>query len=147
MFDKICYPVGKWHEDEFTTYKLLANAQRVVYTNEPLYYYRQREKSITSEFSIKRLDILEAYDERITYSKGVSEQFYNDTLCMYMDILISYYYKFTHMNEEITAKKISDKYDSLYPVAKKNNSISIKTKFRYWLFSSNKKAYKSILRV
>lgn len=60
LFDEIRYPVGKYHEDVFTTYKLFYFAEKVVHLNMPLYYYRKRKGSITSVFCKKRLDILEA---------------------------------------------------------------------------------------
>lgn len=68
VFDNIRFPKGKIHEDEFTTYKLLHHANKVVNSNYPLIYYRQREGSIMSQaFSEKRLHILEAYNESMEY--------------------------------------------------------------------------------
>lgn len=70
LFDEIEFPVGKVHEDEFTTYKLLMKAKLMVETDFKMYFYRQREGSITnSGFSIKRLDILQALEERKQYFK------------------------------------------------------------------------------
>lgn len=71
LFNGINFPKGKIHEDEFTTYKLLHKANIVVDTNIPIYYYRQREGSIMkSDFSIRRLDALEALMERKEYFKN-----------------------------------------------------------------------------
>lgn len=67
-FDKVRYPKGKIHEDEFTTYKLLEKADKVAFISTPMYYYVQRGDSIMGEgFNIKSLDRLEALDERIHY--------------------------------------------------------------------------------
>ncbi len=46
LFEHIRYPLGKTHEDEFTTHKLLFKASKIVFTTEPLLYYRQRKDSI-----------------------------------------------------------------------------------------------------
>lgn len=68
LFDEIRYPVGRFHEDEFVIHHLLAKSKRVVYTNEKLYYYMQREGSITNKFSVKRIcDVVDAYTERIQF--------------------------------------------------------------------------------
>lgn len=62
------YPEGRLHEDEFVTYKVFYEAERVVVTEHPLYFYYQREKSITnSGFSKRRLDKLVALNEAIEY--------------------------------------------------------------------------------
>lgn len=70
LFKDIRFPEGKLHEDEFTTYKIIYKAKKVIVSNIPMIYYRQREKSIMSgEFNEKRLDVLQAYKERISYMK------------------------------------------------------------------------------
>lgn len=59
----IRYPVGKIHEDVFTTYRLCAGAERVACTNEICYCYVQRQGSIVrSGFSPERLQLLEAVE-------------------------------------------------------------------------------------
>lgn len=42
LFDDLRYPLGKLYEDMFTTYKLVALCDRVVYTSDPLYVYCKR---------------------------------------------------------------------------------------------------------
>ena len=63
------YPVGKHHEDEFFTYRIYGKAEKLVYVDTPMYFYLQRQGSIMRSFSIKRLDALEAYLERLDYLK------------------------------------------------------------------------------
>ena len=41
LFKHIKFPVGELHEDSLTTYKFFAIAQKVVYLDQPLYFYRQ----------------------------------------------------------------------------------------------------------
>jgi glycosyltransferase involved in cell wall biosynthesis len=60
----ILFPVGKIHEDNYTTYKLFYFSKKVTYINTPLYYYIQRSGSImNSGFNRKRLDIIEASNQ------------------------------------------------------------------------------------
>lgn len=68
MFKDIRFPLGKLHEDEFITYKLFDKANKIVNIDTAMYYYRQRKGSITnSSFNKKRLDVLEALNQRIDY--------------------------------------------------------------------------------
>lgn len=75
LFEYVRYPKGKVHEDEFTTYKLLYQAQKIVYIEAPLYFYVQRENSIMGQkISEKRLLILEALLERMEFFKEKGEK-------------------------------------------------------------------------
>lgn len=70
LFDEIRFPAGKLHEDEFTTYKIFDKCEKIVDTNETMYYYRQRSDSIMNKnFSISRFDAIDAIEERINYFK------------------------------------------------------------------------------
>ena len=68
LFEEIRYPVGRLHEDEFTTWKLIFKSHRIAYTPECLYYYVQRKGSIVnSGVSIKHFDELSAMEELWNY--------------------------------------------------------------------------------
>lgn len=69
VIQDIEFPKGKLNEDEYWSYRAFANAGKVVYLNEALYYYRQREGSIMSAFNLRRLDGLEARMQRLAYLK------------------------------------------------------------------------------
>lgn len=70
LFRDIKYPTGKIHEDDYTTWKLLWSAEKVVISNLYLYYYLQRPDSIMGRrFNIERLDRLCAYEEKIEFVK------------------------------------------------------------------------------
>lgn len=53
--EHIRYPVGKLHEDEFTTYRLVHEAKKIMVIPDALYYYVQRSASIMSAFKPKNL--------------------------------------------------------------------------------------------
>jgi len=69
LFDTIRFPVGRLHEDEFTTYKLFHYAKKTVLSSLPLYYYWQREDSIMgSGLKTKnKLNYLDALVERASF--------------------------------------------------------------------------------
>lgn len=57
LFCNIRYPKGRYHEDVFTTYKLIALSNIVAVGHQSKYYYRQRLGSITKQqFSPKHFD-------------------------------------------------------------------------------------------
>lgn len=58
--NKICFPDFKVCEDTPVGFLLLAGSNKIFSMGEPLYYYRQRETSLTKTFSIKSMeDMLE----------------------------------------------------------------------------------------
>ncbi len=70
LFNTLRFPVGKYHEDIFTTYKLLDLSQRTVVIPEALYWYRQRPNSImNSSFNLHHMDALEATIEQAEFIK------------------------------------------------------------------------------
>lgn len=63
----IPFPVGKYHEDVFWSWQAILAAQKVSITDEPCYFYVQRENSIMGEtYSPKRLDALDAKQQRLS---------------------------------------------------------------------------------
>lgn len=76
LFKDIRYPVGKQHEDEFTTYQLFNKCKKLISSNKPLHAYVKRNSSImNSGFKLKRLDALEAYDQYMNFfiEKGIPD--------------------------------------------------------------------------
>ncbi|MBO5417834.1 MAG: glycosyltransferase [Clostridia bacterium] len=59
---------GKYHEDVFWTYQIIANCKKLVHITDVLYCYFQREGSIMgASYSLKRLDGLEATQKRTEF--------------------------------------------------------------------------------
>lgn len=70
LFRNIRFPVGKIHEDELTTPWLLFQAEKIVKTNAPLYFYRSRAQSITtSKWTMAHLSTCEAERKKRDYFK------------------------------------------------------------------------------
>ncbi len=68
LFQDIRYPAGKIHEDDYTTWRLLWKSKHVAVTNLYLYYYMQRSDSIMGKpFERRRLERLDAYEEKIEF--------------------------------------------------------------------------------
>ncbi len=70
IVEDVEFPVGKLIDDEFWTYKAIANAQRLIRINKRLYAYRQQNGSVMHQtFSLRRMQAIEAKCERLQYIK------------------------------------------------------------------------------
>lgn len=68
LFDNIIFPVGKYHEDVFTTYKTISKCNSIFVGIEKYYYYRIRKGSIiNSNFNFKHFDSIDANVERTKF--------------------------------------------------------------------------------
>ena len=72
LFNSIRFPIGKFHEDEFTTYILFYNSKKILYTCQILYYYYQRAGSIVS--TRHPWDVLEVFEQRYLFFKDKNEK-------------------------------------------------------------------------
>lgn len=70
LFDNIRFPKGLYHEDEYTTYKLFWKAKKLLYVDVSKYNYdRSREDAITFGYSVRKLDCVFAFRERLDFIK------------------------------------------------------------------------------
>ena len=75
-FREIRYPVGKVHEDEYTTYRILFSYPQIAVIPAPLYAYYINPAGITKSVqTIKRYDVIQAYDDQISFF--LKERFMN----------------------------------------------------------------------
>lgn len=67
-FEILRYPVGKLHEDEFTTYQTLFSQEQLAIIRAPLYYYFYNQTGImNSAWSPKRLAAYDAMEKQIAF--------------------------------------------------------------------------------
>ncbi len=99
LYRDITFPEGLWHEDEFIVHKLLSRAKAYVKTSARLYYYRQRNDSITgarNKSDKRHLDLLDALEERIRYCKDNSDRItYLKMIDAYRQNIIMFYRDYT----------------------------------------------------
>ncbi len=70
VFDGIYFPEHKIYEDLATIYKVFHKAEKIIFYNVPLYYYRKREGSIMQQpFHEKKLDMIGISKEQIEFLK------------------------------------------------------------------------------
>ncbi len=82
LFDSIRYEVGRLHEDEFIAHRILYKCKKIVYINNELYYYLQREGSIMSKVSDKRkVDALLSQSDRMRFCNRVGIISMSEKIC------------------------------------------------------------------
>lgn len=103
MFQNIRYPEGRYHEDVFTTYKLVAEANSIAVGEEAKYMYRIRPSSIMqSSFSPKHLDAVIGKEEMAIFIK---ENFPESAIYAYASIIYAANQCVLRMGESSEAEK------------------------------------------
>lgn len=75
LFKKLRYPIGKLHEDEFTTYQAIYSAKKIGVTPARLYAYYQNPKGIMrSDWTPRRMHVLEAFEQQIAFALDQNNQ-------------------------------------------------------------------------
>ena len=133
IFKTIRYPLGKVHEDEWIIFDILKNAQKISYLNEPLYYYIQREESISNSFNLKRLHIIEVHENRLKQLKGHDDllkmEYIAYILCLSRKIIPGLY----AIKNKQKAKEYRKKNKQLINYTLKNYQLSKKDKISFYL--------------
>lgn len=150
LFDNLEYEKGRLHEDEFIAHKLLYKSKKITYLPIELYYYLQRKEGIIrSEFSLKKLDAVEAYRIRVDFFKTIKQkELVKKAEYSYVSLLFNYYFKVLkevpdskrELNE--LRKDFSKQFLSLM----KNPYFIPKEKLGWLLFAINPFLFKLVLR-
>lgn len=136
LWKDIRFPKGKIHEDEATTYRIYDGAEKGIYLHKPLYGYFSAPESITrGGFNVKRLDWMDALDERIAFFKEKEDE---EQVCFAKkaraDGAIHYYYPLTEsLPEEKKQKKRLKSYVK-EELKEKNERLSVVNRLGYLLF-------------
>ncbi len=90
LFREIRYPVGKLHEDRFTTYKLLFQFNQISVVTFPLYYYFVNDEGIVrSSWSPRKLDNVEACENQLEFFKKTgNDEMYKYILEDYIHLIL-----------------------------------------------------------
>ncbi|PAV31540.1 hypothetical protein CIL05_02460 [Virgibacillus profundi] len=91
LLKEVRFPIGRKFEDAAIQYRLMQQANKVVFTEERLYLYVIHSESMTrkklAKYSEKRLDIIKNFEEAIEFLKQ------NNTSEYVLDIITADYYK------------------------------------------------------
>lgn len=131
VIDNIRFPFRKINEDEYWTYKVFGNAEKIVKIPNTMYYYRQQQGSIMGQnYSLKRLDGLSAFEERIIYMKSHFPNLENTAIRMYCFGGMHHYHQICR-HPEIDPESVYRK--KLRKLVKGYNKLSV-LKNWYWKY-------------
>lgn len=151
LFEQIRYPQGRIHEDEATTYRLFHEGKKLVFVDRALYgYFTRNTGSITSKFSKKRLQWLQAHEERIAFFKEKGyEKLLPRAYRKLCDACITFYFRCTEDVEDFAQiRKELKKRLKQYRTEGKSYIVSlpIQTRIGYRLFDVSPAVYKKLLK-
>ena len=122
--NNIYFPVGKYHEDNFTTYKLYYYSKKVAMISDELYYYLQRNNSIMGQkFNSKRLDIFEGIEEAKAFFREKRVDLKNEIEAYEINI------KIFILNEMIKNGFKGKEKKELIDAIKRNRKLYLKNKY------------------
>lgn len=128
VFDNLRFPFGKQYEDSFVAYQTIQNSKAVTFTDSKLYYYFLSPNSIMrSDFSVKRYDMLLAFDNKLRVLKRnncekSAQIVYRDYLYIVSGMIgqTKYCKGFSHKFKKKKIKELRKKYRELRKINKDN---------------------------
>lgn len=151
LFENVRYPVGKLHEDDFVTYKLLYGSAKVSLVMVDLYYYYQRENSITSQrVSIRNFSYLEAILQQAEFYKKKEEPELQKKYVSYILEKFFLDYLFGISQQDRKNDKIKNYFvlfERLLHEYTDNTMISKKTRLKYCLFYRFPRFFERVYRL
>lgn len=103
--ERIRYPVGRLHEDEFTTFRLIYASKKITIIPDALYYYVQRNASIMSGFSSNNLkDSIAAAETYVPWATQHNLSIEKELSCAYDVLSYSLYLRYLN-NTSIDPKQ------------------------------------------
>ena len=128
------FPFGQINEDEFWTWKAIANSDKVVFIDTPLYNYLQRSGSIMRSGKFNPLYVLDAKVERKEYMKENIPTLY-DLCCV--DLLYTCLFQAQRAKFMLDKKVYANFYKKIKSIVKQNKpdsaylkGLSIKKRMR-----------------
>lgn len=85
LFKDIVYPTDQKVEDDYTTYKVYLQADKIAYMNKAIYIHRKRSTSVTRTVNLADVYPLESIEERLTILNliGAPQQLLNKEIQAY----------------------------------------------------------------
>lgn len=137
VIDGLLFEKGKCNEDDFWTYQVFDEIERLTVVHKPLYNYLQRGSSIMgADYSLKRLDGLEARFQRMKYLQKYEKLASLTVERLQFDCIYHYQCALRWLcgtEREKAINMISDFMRSL-PQLSVSGDMSIKQKLWLWLF-------------
>lgn len=140
LFSDIRFPLGKIHEDVFTTHQLLFKCTQIAFRRIPTYNYFVRDESITkSKWSPRHLDALTAYREQCEYFRGRFFRAYQKAHAALLELIVKerehierYLPEKVQLYENMVAEALNDKSLTFWPYRGFYRALGIKWFWWRW---------------
>lgn len=148
LFDGLRF-LKKYHEDLFITPHLVSRAQTMVFSEIPLYYYRQRSNSfINRAYNFDRLDDIEAHADRMTLFREKHSEHYPYAILAYLNSILRNYIALVHSGLLTMglARQLRLKFVSAFKLPERKK-LPFKMQFLFTLFLWNPVMYEMAIKV
>ena len=88
LFEKIRFPIGRIHEDEYVAHNLYYAASCIVYLDEVTYFYRMRDGSIMNDKTFQLTHFLDSFEfgkDRMAFCHEYMPALYAQSVRAYID--------------------------------------------------------------
>ena len=133
------FPKGKFFEDAYWQHHIIHETNRYGIVPTPLYYYRQRNTGISGTFSVKNLDLLKGYEERIMFIQVNYPEYTFEMATAFWNVCNQYFEVAKQLNDENVQRRfdqykeiIENKYNRLFHAAMKHSLKYIATSNESW---------------
>lgn len=143
VIEGFLFETGKYHEDEFWTYKVIGNSKGIIKICDVLYFYRQNPTSIMGKsYNLSRIDGLLAIRERVYFMQKHFPKLENLSIKIFCLASLWHYQQLVR-NKQLDLNSTFKK--KMHLEVKEYNKISILMKwkfkeifwFKFFIFSPN----------
>ena len=150
LFDELRFPYGKYAEDQFLIWKLYMRADNIHVFNNASYVYRMNPSGLSSVFSLKHLDYIDAIEERIRATKDLEGINIQHSFNMYDYVLQRMLgqleaHQFLDEAEQVRKKlELAERTEYPFLLENKNDLINVEKYLRMCLDSIENQTYSNI---
>lgn len=148
IFEGIKFELNYISDDETVAHKLLYKSTKITYIHKKLYYYVQRNESLSNQtFNIKKIDMVYALKGREAFFREHQlDELHQKAIKHFMEKFFWYYYlvKKELVNVDKELKDLKRTFDESLFLMLKHNEISWKQKVMCILFSVNPSIFELI---
>ena len=135
LFHLLEYPVGRYYEDQFVTYKVFLEASDIVYLPTDDYYYTQeRSGSISSGGRVRELDYLDAIRETLTVVSTSCPEAVPAVRRRYLGSLVSGVEIAVSTGEDRIARSLFEEAKVFRAEAMRDRELSSAIRTKYFIF-------------
>lgn len=127
---------GVYFEDSFWQHLIMDEVTQYGIISTPLYYYRQRDDGISGSFSLRNMDLLKGYEERIAFVKTYYPPLLYPLLRVYWETMYSFYTLSKSHKEPMVRKNYQDYWEYANHVYHQDFQKALKESLIYKLVQS-----------